>query len=146
MASKTKTGLIDRRRDQGFSLLEVCVALLIMTISALGAAGLFFFATKYNSNSYDANVALVIAQQRLERLRRASFDDTSLAAGSATDTFNNAGRLYTVVTTICNTSDCGGSATLELITVQVSPAGSSNLWVATVTGQRASPASGPYLQ
>ena len=146
MAPKMKTGLTDRRHEQGFSLLEVCVALLIMTISALGAAGLFFFATKYNSTSYDANAALVIAQQRLERLRRASFDDPSLAAGSTTDTFNNAGRQYNVVTTICNTSDCGGSAMLELITVQVSPAGSSNLWAATVTAQRASPASGPYLR
>ena len=143
MATKDLT---DRRREQGFTLLEVCVALLIMTISALGAAGLFFFATKYNSTSYDANVATMIAQQRLERLRRTSFDDASLAAGSTTDTFNNAGRAYTVVTTICNTSDCGGSATLELITVQVALPGASNMWAATVTGQRTTPASGPYLR
>jgi type II secretion system protein I len=143
MASKGST---NRRGEQGFTLLEVCVALLIMTISALGAAGLFFFATKYNSTSYDSNVAMMIAQQRLERLRRTSFGDASLAAGSTTDTFNNAGRQYTVVTTICNTSDCGGSATLELITVQVSLPDSSALWAATVTGQRASVASGPYLR
>jgi len=146
MASKTKAGSNDHRGEQGFTLLEICVALLIMTISALGAAGLFFFATKYNSTSYDTNISLMIAQQRLERLRRTPFSDPSLAAGSTTDTANNAGHLYTVVTTICNTSACGGSATLELITVQVSLQGASNLWTTTVTGQRASAASGPYLQ
>src|ERR1051326_8093457 len=137
MASKVKAGSNKGGREPGFTLLEVCVALTIMMISALGAAGLFFFATKYNSTAYDANVAMMIAQQRLERLRRTPFSDASLAAGSTTDTFNNAGHVYTVVTTICNTSACGGSSTLELITVQVSPPGASNAWVATVTGQRA---------
>jgi Tfp pilus assembly protein PilV len=146
MTSKTKADVTDSRGEKGFSLLEVCVALVIMMISAFGAAGLFFFATKYNSTSYDANAALVIAQQRLERLRRASFSDPSLAAGTTTDTANNAGRVYTVVTTICNTSDCGGSATLELITVQVSLPGASDSWTATVSDQRATTASGPYLR
>jgi type IV pilus modification protein PilV len=146
MALNIKAGLTDGRREQGFTLIEVCVALLIMTISALGAAGLFFFATKYNSSSYDSNVAMMVAQQRLERLRRAPFGDASLAAGTTTDTFSNAGRAYTVVTTICNTADCGGSPTLDVITVQVSPPGAPNLWTATVTGQRASVASGPYLR
>jgi Tfp pilus assembly protein PilV len=146
MQRQIKLKKSSRRGQQGFTLMETCVALVIMMISALGAAGLFFFSVKYNSTGYDGNVSLAVAQQRLERLRRTPFTDPVFIAGTTTDTVTNSGRSYDVVTTVCTTADCGGSATLELITIQVSPTGSTGLWAATVTTQRATPASGPYLR
>src|SRR5438105_8110716 len=107
--------------QQGFTLLETSFALIIMMIVSLAAGSLFVYAVNYNSGAGDRSAALAIAQQRMERLRRSSFSDALLTTTSTTEAVLNAGRRYSVVTTICSTSDCGGSAVLKLITVQVTP-------------------------
>jgi len=132
--------------ENGFTLMETCIAFVIMMVSALAAASLFALAIKYNSSAYESSAALAIAQQRMERIRKSSFTDASLNDGSTTDNITNAGRPYTVLTTVCGTSDCGGSAVLKLITIRVSPGGSSSLWAETITAQRAAPATGPDLR
>jgi len=142
----TRDVTIDKQNEQGFTLLETSIALIVMMVVTLATASLFVYAVKYNSGSGDRSAALAIAQQRLERLRRVSYSDSLLTAGSTTETFVNAGRSYTVVTTICATSDCGGSATLKIITIAVTPV-SVNSWAntpATVISERASPSVGQY--
>jgi Tfp pilus assembly protein PilE len=137
---------IDQRDEQGFTLLETSIALIVMMVVTLATASLFVYAVKYNSGSGDRSAALAIAQQRLERLRRVSYTDTLMTTDSTTETVVNAGRSYTVVTTICSTSACGGSATLKIITIAVTPI-SANQWAntpATVVSERASPAIGEY--
>ena len=142
----TRDVTINEQSQQGFTLLETSIALIVMMVVTLATASLFVYAVKYNSGSGDRSAALAIAQQRLERLRRVSYTDALKNAGSTTETFVNAGRSYTVVTTICATSDCGGSATLKIITIAVTPV-SVNSWAntpATVISERASPAVGQY--
>lgn len=137
---------IDGQNQQGFTLLETSIALIVMMVVTLATASLFVYAVKYNSGSGDRSAALAIAQQRLERLRRVAYSDALLTPGSTTETYLNAGRTYTVVTTVCATSDCGGSNTLKIITIAVAPV-SVNQWAntpATVTSERASPAVGQY--
>lgn len=134
-------------REKGFTLIETAIALCILTIVALGMASLFVYAINYNSGASDRTLALAIAQQRMERLRRSSFTDTGLTAPTTTDTVSSAGRQYTVVTTICSTSDCGGSSALKIITIQVVPQGASSSWArapATLISQRSIPSPGPY--
>src|ERR1044071_4619590 len=89
-----------RSAENGFTLMETCIAFVIMMVSALAAASLFALAINYNSSAYDSSAALAIAQQRMERIRKSSFTDASLNDGSTTDNVTNAGRPYTVVTTI----------------------------------------------
>ena len=142
----TRDVTIDKQNEQGFTLLETSIALIVMMVVTLATASLFVYAVTYNSGSGDRSAALAIAQQRLDRLRRVSYTDALLTAGATTETFVNAGRSYTVVTTICATSDCGGSATLKIITIAVSPV-SVNQWAntpATVISERASPSVGQY--
>ena len=137
----------DKRDEQGFTLLETSIALIVMMVVTLATGSLFVYAVKYNSGTGDRSAALAIAQQRLERLRRTPFTDALMNAGSTTDTVTNAGRSYSVTTTICATSDCGGSSTLKIITIQVTPQ-SVNQWAnipASITSERAAPTSGPYL-
>ncbi len=132
--------------EQGLTLLETAIALCVMMIMTLATGSLFVYAVNFNSGSADRSAALAIAQQRIERLRRTSFNDSILTTPSTTETVTNAGRQYTVVTTICTTSDCGGSATLKVISVQVTPQ-NPNQWATipvVVTSQRAVPAVGPY--
>ena len=132
--------------SQGFSLLETSIALVIMMVITLGTGSLYVYATNYNTGAADRSAALAIAQQRMERLRRSTFSDSALAAGITTDVAMNNGRSYNVSTTICATPDCGGSATLKIITIQVTPQGPSP-WVTVpiiLISQRASPAVGSY--
>jgi Tfp pilus assembly protein PilV len=144
---KTATGEAQKnRREQGFTLLETSIALIVMMVVTLATGSLFVYAVNYNSGSGDRSAALAIAQQRLERLRRTPFNDTLMSTPSTTDTVTNVGRTYTVVTTICSTSDCGGSSSLKIISIQVTPQ-SVNQWAnspATITSERSAPSTGPY--
>ena len=137
-----------RAMQQGFTLVETSIAMVVMMVLGLAAAGLFVYAVKYNAGANDRALAVSIAQQRMERLRKTSFTDASMAAGTVTESYNGGGRLYNVVTTICSTSDCGGSATSKLITVQVAPAVSGNAWsrsAITIITKRTSASVGSYL-
>ena len=132
--------------DRGFTLLETSIALVVMMVVTLGTASLFVYAINYNDGSNDQALALAVAQQRMERLRRTPFGDVILSTALSTETVTSAGRRYTVVTTVCSTSGCGGSATLKIITVQVTPQNGS-AWANTpaiLVSQRAGPSLGPY--
>ena len=148
-ANKEKTPIENGQRKQsekGFTLLETSIALIVMMVMTLATGSLFVYAVNYNSGSGDRSAALAVAQQRVERLRRVPFTDTLLTTPSTTETVTSGGRPYTVVTTICSTSDCGGSATLKIITIAVTPQ-SANQWAntpATIVTQRAAPGTGPY--
>ncbi len=141
-----KTDLRAKESEQGFSLLETAIAMVVMMVMALAVASLFAFAVNYNSGANDRTVALALAQQRLERLRDAAYWDSVMTAGSTTETIQNGAQQYTVVTTVCDSAGCGGSDSLKLITIQVRPS-NLNQWVNSpviVVSQRANPASGPY--
>ncbi|PYK07982.1 MAG: hypothetical protein DME65_15160 [Verrucomicrobia bacterium] len=135
--------------EQGFTLLETTIALLVMLVGALAIGSLFVLATNYNSDAGGRSIALAVAQQQMEELRKTPSTDASLNAGSRTTTFTSGNRQYSIVTTICSTSDCGGSAALKIITIQVSPQTGSRPWArgpVTVISQRATPVLGAYLQ
>ena len=83
---------------QGFTLLETSIALVVMMVVTLGTASLFVYAIQNNDGSNDQSLALAVAQQRMERLRRTPFNDTSLTTLLSTETVTSAGRRYTVVT------------------------------------------------
>ena len=136
----------DKSNEQGFTLLETSIALIVMMVVTLATGSLFVYAVNYNSGSGDRSAALAIAQQRIERMRRTDWGDALLATPTTTETVVNAGRSYTVVTTVCSDSGCGGSDTLKVITISVSPI-STNGWAntpATITTRRSVPTVGPY--
>jgi Tfp pilus assembly protein PilV len=132
--------------SRGFSLLETSIALVIMMVVTLGTASLYVYATTYNAGSADRSAALAIAQQKMERLRRVGFSETLMAAGTTTENVTYVNHHYTLTTTICATSDCGGSSVLKIITVQVTPQ-ASKLWMnvpVTLVSERSSAALGSY--
>lgn len=57
------------KRERGFSLLEVLVSLLLVSIGALGMAALQGKSVRYTQDALQRNEAILLAQQLLEQMR-----------------------------------------------------------------------------
>ncbi|MBI5170068.1 MAG: prepilin-type N-terminal cleavage/methylation domain-containing protein [Candidatus Eisenbacteria bacterium] len=76
-------------RERGFSLLELMVALIVLSIGVLAVARLFPAGTHGQTQDKLQSTANYLAQEELERLGALAFDDAQLSigrhpAGSAT--------------------------------------------------------------
>ena len=111
-----------RKGQQGFTLIETAVSMVVMMIVGLGAASLFVFALGTNNSARDRELSMAVAQQQMERLRNTKFanlDATVAATGGAARTVISGGRSYSVTTTVVDT--VAGDPVEKTITVQVSP-------------------------
>ena len=158
-------GLMRKQEQQGFTLLEAAIAMVVLMIIGLGVASLFTYAIHANSNADDRELALAIAQKRMEWLRTIpfttqtrslaySFPNGGLAAttaGGVTETVTNAGRSYVVNTVISDLSFVpagnpdAGAPTLKRIQLSVTPAGAATAFdTVTITTQRSTQVTGSY--
>ena len=119
-----KRQTLTHKADSGFTILETSVAMVVMLIAVLGSVSVFAYSIKNNSSANDRELAMAVAQQKLEQLRSVSFSDPSLTATTGTtSTIVRAGRSYTVATTIVPSNDVNSQPTVKTITVQVTPQG-----------------------
>src|SRR5215475_14783984 len=102
------------KRQEGFTLLEAAIALVILMIIGLGIASLFTYAIKANSSADDRELSMAIAQKRMEWLRTIPFTTQTrhvaysypngglevTSTAGVSETVTNANRSYTVVTVI----------------------------------------------
>ncbi|MHB8455658.1 MAG: type IV pilus modification protein PilV [Acidiferrobacterales bacterium] len=56
-------------RQSGFSLIEVLVALLVLSIGLLGLAGLQVFSLRFNHQSYERTQATMLMYDMIDRMR-----------------------------------------------------------------------------
>ena len=135
---------------QGFTLFETVIALVLLMIVGLGAASLFFYASMNGMGANDRELAMAVAQKRMEWLRGIPLDNTTkdtaysypnggLAATSAqgvAETTVSGGRSYQVTTIISdvdtdadNTAQSNAiPATVKTITIKVQPIGAGPGW------------------
>lgn len=134
------------RKQGGYTIIETCIAMVVMMIAALASASLFAYSIKNNSGANDRELAMAVAQKQLEQLRSVSFTDSSLTAtttaGTTTPT-TNANRQYTVNVTITDSNTVNGAATIKTIVVKVTPVGTA-LGAVTLRTQRSTLLKGPY--
>jgi len=115
--------------NRGFTLIEVLVAVFLLTVALLGTAALTTTVIKGNSLSQRSTTATTLAKDKLEELKARSF--TSLSGG--TDSWNAEGttggtayytRTWTVTgtdpKTITVTVTWPGSGSMELKTIRAS--------------------------
>jgi prepilin-type N-terminal cleavage/methylation domain-containing protein len=133
--------------QQGFTLLETVISMVIMLIVGLGAASLFTYSITNNSSGRDRQLSSAVAQQQIESLRKASYATLSTTVantGGSPKTVTSAGRSYRVTTTIADTT-----ASLKTVTVSVTPLGAGQAWATqnfggvTIVTQRAISSLGP---
>jgi Tfp pilus assembly protein PilV len=168
-------GQTDRSSESGFTMIETVIALVIMMIIGLGTASLFFFAASNNIGANDRELAMAVAQKRMEWLRSIPLNETNRTLAYAypnggleatpaavVETTTSGGRTYEVTTTIAdvdtdqeNTATSNAiPATTKTITVQVKPLGAGPGWSQAnsvfgsvrLTTQRTLMRVGPHLQ
>jgi Tfp pilus assembly protein PilV len=152
-----------RAAQSGFTLLEAAIALVILMVIGLGVASLFTYSISADSKADDRELAMAIAQKRMEWLRTIpfttqtrslaySYPDGGLAAtatAGVSETVTNAGRSYTINTTISDLNFVpagqpdAGACTLKRIQVSVTPAvATTNFETVTVYTQRSTQVTG----
>jgi type IV pilus modification protein PilV len=103
------------KKSKGFSLIEVLVALVILSISLLALAGLMVQSTKNSSWGSHLTEAATLAQDVLERLR-AVRPQTDIPEGVNNDQVTGAsGVTYTRTWTVTT----NGTSTLRNISITV---------------------------
>ncbi len=144
-----KSGNGDGSSERGFTMIETAIALVVMMIVGLGAASLFFYAAQNNIGANDREMAMAVAQKRMEWLRSIPFNETNrnlaygypggglrATANPVSETTTSGGRSYQVTTTItdvdtdlANTATSNAiPATTKTITIQVRPIGAGPGW------------------
>lgn len=155
----------DKHRQQGFTLLEAAIALVVLMIIGLGIASLFTYAVSANVRADDRELAMAIAQKRMEWLRTIPFTTQTrnvayaypngglqaTDADGVTETVPNAGRSYLVTTIIQDLSFVpagnhdAGAPTVKSIQISVTPAGAATAFeTVTVLTQRSTQVVGVY--
>ena len=106
-----------QQQERGFTLIETCIALLMLMIIICGVLPLGVYALKYNSAASIRAGAVMAAQRKLEQLRATSF--TSCISSSETVSVGSTdSQTYTVDVTVTDVT-----ATLKDITIVVTPQG-----------------------
>jgi len=81
-------------KSKGFTLLEVLVSLVILSLSLLALAGLMSITTKNNAFGSNMTEAATLAQDKLEELRVLSWGDIPLNQTSSDSPFARPGVQY----------------------------------------------------
>jgi Tfp pilus assembly protein PilV len=151
--------------QRGFTVLEAAIAMVILMIIGLGIASLFTYSIQANGRADDRELAMTIAQKRMEWLRTIpfttqtrsvaySYPDGGLAAtatAGVSETVTSAGRSYTVNTIISDQNFVpvgqpdAGACTRKRIQVSVTPAtATTNFETVTLSTQRTTQVVGSY--
>lgn len=117
--------------ERGFTLLEAVIALLLMTIVALGSASLFSYSIYNNSGASNRATSIAIAQEALELLRSAQFNstttDATLVGGTTSQTgIVRGGRSFDLTKVIDDDPFTAGNqvnaaSNFKTITITVAP-------------------------
>lgn len=134
--------------QQGFTLMETSIAMVVMMVGALAIASLFVFSTQNNVGGSERALAMAVAQQQLEQIRSVSYEDTTLDVGTTTSTVQSAQRNYTVQRTVAQETNADNSPKqLKRITITVTPQTGGPNWLSTpvvLVSLRSTLASGSY--
>jgi type II secretion system protein I len=100
------------RQKNGFTLLEVLVAMMLLTMGLLGMASLTVGIIKGNSYSKNVTTATIVAQQQIDQAQRVGYTNVNTLAGSTTVSMG--GTSFTRATTVTNSSPATNMKTVAV--------------------------------
>jgi Tfp pilus assembly protein PilV len=109
----------DHTNVRGFTLIETCVAMVMLMIVVCGVLPLGFYALKYNSAAAIRAGAVTAAQRKLEQLRGDSFN-SCISSSEVVTIGPTESQSYTVEVTVTDVT-----TTLKNIRITVTPQGRS---------------------
>jgi len=117
-------------RQNGFTLIELVLVILMLAIAAVPLFGLFTQASASLLSNERLQTAVQLAQERAEAIMamRRSQDFAAVATGSTTDTLGIAYSGYTRTVTVSQPptgAGCPGGGTCKEVVVTVAEAGST---------------------
>ena len=151
--------------EDGFTVLEAAIAMVILMVIGLGVASLFTYSISANSRADDRELAMAIAQKRMEWLRTIPFTTQTrsvaysypygglgaTATAGVSETVTNAGRTYTINTTISDLNFVpagnpdAGASTLKRIRLSVTPVAAGTLFDSVIVyTERSTQVTGNY--
>ena len=103
------------RDTNGFTLIEILIATVIITIASLGIATLTVGIIRGNSFSKRLTTATILAQDRLEQVKRIGYTNAGTIAGTENygDIANYTG--YKRVTSVTNNTPISNTRTVDVI-------------------------------
>ncbi len=127
--TKALTGVLSMRKsknDKGFTLLEILIALSILSIGLLGLAGLTTSIIHGNMLSNKVTTATTLGQDRMEHFRRLGYSTTPTADTTTTEDYNSIADYssYKRVSFIDVNSPSAGMKTITVTVYWNSDAGS----------------------
>ena len=116
------------KRQSGFTLIEVMIALVILAAGILALATMQIVSIRTNAFSSEMTYATMLAQSRLEQIRNMPYSD--ITPGTVTDTVpasaSTKGMSYTVQTEVDDNTPATDMKTITLtVNWTGAPAGSS---------------------
>lgn len=75
------------RKLKGFTLLEIVIALAILSIGLVGILSLFPVAFQASKRASDLTEVTVYTQQKIEELKRDGYESANMSVGTTTGTF-----------------------------------------------------------
>ena len=108
----------DRDNNGGFTLMEVLVAMLILTVGLLGMAALITGIISSNKLSNRISTATVLAQDKMEEVRRVGYSGMPASNTTTTENYNTITN-YSLYKRVTFTEVANPDAGMKKITVTV---------------------------
>jgi Tfp pilus assembly protein PilV len=135
--------------EDGFTLIETSIAMVVMMVGALASMSLFVFSIQNNVGGSERALSMAVAQQQLEQIRSVTYEDSMLNTGTTNLIVNTGGRSYNVQRVIADDLNSDNTAKkLKRITITVTPREAGPSWTRTpvvLVSYRSTLASGSYL-
>jgi prepilin-type N-terminal cleavage/methylation domain-containing protein len=119
---------MNRRRERGFTLLEVLSAMTLFALVAAAVGALATASMVHTIQNRHATTAAELAQRELEDLRALPY--ASIAGGTSTEVV--AGQSYTVVTTVQADTPASGMSRINVQVNWTGPEGARSYAVDTI--------------
>lgn len=118
-----------QKDDRGFTIIEVLIAIVILSIALLGMAGLTMGIMTGNDHSKQLTTATTLAQDKMEEIRRLGYSAMPSADTATTEDYNSISSypLYKRVTATTVNSPSSGMKTITVTVYWNSDARSSEL-------------------
>lgn len=123
------------RIENGFTLIEVTVAISLLLVVALAAGAFAVNALKLSTQQQRAQVAVTVAGERMEQVQRlttSSAQPTTLVAGRGETAVKDAWAANAAVEGVAQTYPLWGTAGVETVPITQSTERSGSTYVSTV--------------